>query len=256
MNEDEEQDWAAEGGQALLRETDLINQAGETMRRHADLINQGAEVMRRHTEVVGQADAAMRLQIQQVGQFIGDNNPLVLQLQEVAQIIRDNNPLILQIQQVGQFIRDSAALRCQVDPIVQAAERFARPVPPFEQRVVSVVDAAIRELSPPGPVAHQRTTSLAVTPVMAATATVTASPDLTLRPAPSAGHGTVEDRPRGLAALSDGEKVALVLIWLYAVWLPWFGSRLPPELHGMLTDGYSTFAIALVITWRIRDKHK
>ena len=131
---DEEQDRAAEDGEALLRETDLINRAGETMRRHANLINQGAEVMR-CPEVFGQVDEAMRLQIQQVGQFV-----------------RDNNPLILQIQQVAQIIRDNTALRCQVEPIVQAAERFARPgswpVPPFEQRLVSVVDAALREVTP------------------------------------------------------------------------------------------------------------
>jgi hypothetical protein len=69
-------------------------------------------------------------------------------------------------------------------------------------------------------------------------------------------QGTVEDRSHGLAALSDGQIAVLVLVWLYAVWLPWVGSRLPPELHGMLTDSYATVAIALGITWRILDKHK
>jgi hypothetical protein len=69
-------------------------------------------------------------------------------------------------------------------------------------------------------------------------------------------QGTAGDRRHGLAALSDGEIVFLVLVWLYAVWLPWFGSRLPPEFHGMLSDSLATFAIALSITWRIRDKHK
>ena len=69
-------------------------------------------------------------------------------------------------------------------------------------------------------------------------------------------QGTAKDRRRDLAALSDGEIVYLVLAWLYAVWLPWFGSRLPQELHGVLSDSLATFAIALAITWRIRDKHK
>jgi hypothetical protein len=200
---DEEQDRAAEDGEALLRETDLINRAGETMRRHANLINQGAEVMR-CPEVFGQVDEAMRLQIQQVGQFV-----------------RDNNPLILQIQQVAQIIRDNTALRCQVEPIVQAAERFARPgswpVPPFEQRLVSVVDAALREVTPPGPVAHQRTASLTITPVIAATATVTASLDPTRRPAPSAGRGTVANPPSGQVERSIGQILALVLVAI-ATW--------------------------------------
>jgi uncharacterized protein YeeX (DUF496 family) len=236
MNEDEEQDRAAEDGEALQRETDLVNQAGETMRRHANLINQGAVVMRR-PEVFGQVDEAMRLQIQQVGQFVRDNNPLILQIQQVAQIIRDNNPLVLQLQQVGQFvrdnnplilqiqqvaqiIRDNTALRCQVEPIVQAAERFARPgiwpVPPFEQRLVSVVDAASREVTPPGPVAHQRTASLTLTPVIAATATVTASLDPTRRPAPSAGRGTVANPPSGQVERRIGQILALVLVAIAA----------------------------------------
>jgi hypothetical protein len=60
----------------------------------------------------------------------------------------------------------------------------------------------------------------------------------------------------GLAAMSDGQIAFLVLVWIYAFWLPWFGSALPPELHGMLTDGYATVAIAVAITWRITDKRK
>ena len=67
---------------------------------------------------------------------------------------------------------------------------------------------------------------------------------------------TAGDRRHGLAALSDREIVFLVLVWLYAVWLPWFGSRLSPELHQMLSDNLATFAIALSISWRIIDKHK
>ena len=63
-------------------------------------------------------------------------------------------------------------------------------------------------------------------------------------------------RAAALAGLSDGEIAFLVLVWLYALVLPWFGTALPPELHAMLTDGYATFAIALAVTWRLLDKHK
>ena len=65
-----------------------------------------------------------------------------------------------------------------------------------------------------------------------------------------------DSRRLGLAALSDGEIVFLVLVWLYAFALPWFATRLPPEYHAMLTDDYATFAIALAITWRLLDKKR
>jgi hypothetical protein len=86
--------------------------------------------------------------------------------------------------------------------------------------------------------------------------TITAAGSMALPPMGFSGQGTVESRRRGRAALSDGETVFLILVWLYAVWLPWVGSRLPPELHGMLSDSYGTIAIALAITWRMFDKHK
>jgi hypothetical protein len=150
--------------------------------------------------------------------------------------------------------------------LFEGAERIVRdarksnvsgsPVPPFQQRLVRAASAAMRELTPPRPVAHQRTASLTVTPVMTATATVTGSLNLALPPMRLSLQATVEDRPRGLAAFSDGEKAAFVLVWLYAIWLPWFASRLPPELHGMLTDAVTNFAVALAISWRMFDKHK
>jgi hypothetical protein len=75
--------------------------------------------------------------------------------------------------------------------------------------------------------------------------------------ASESGSVEVRDSRRGgLAGLSDGEIAFLVLVWLYALVLPWFGTALPPELHAMLTDGYVTFAIALAVTWRLLDKHK
>jgi hypothetical protein len=71
-----------------------------------------------------------------------------------------------------------------------------------------------------------------------------------------AGQLTVEDRARGPAALNDGQIVVLVLLWLFAFVLPVLGPELPSPLHGVLSDSYATFALALSITWRIRDKTK
>jgi hypothetical protein len=72
----------------------------------------------------------------------------------------------------------------------------------------------------------------------------------------SASVEVIDSRRRGLAALSDGEIVFLVLVWLYALVLPWLATRLPPEYHAMLSDSYATVAIALAITWRILDKKR
>jgi hypothetical protein len=168
---------------------------------------------------------------------------------------------------LAELAKGGEAIRQQVEPIVQAALQFARldwpkastgPGVPLPLRLAAAVDAAMRELlPPPEPVVHQ----------ISLPGTITVSGSLALRPMRFVGDAEVVTAPegkavqapqprRGLAALSDGEIVALVLVWLYAVWLPWFGSRLPPELHGMLSDSLATFAIALAITWRIRDKHK
>jgi hypothetical protein len=161
---------------------------------------------------------------------------------------------------------ESAWLTELAKQLFEGAERIVRdarqgktsgsPVPPFQQRLVRAASAAMRELTPPRPVAHKRTASLTITPVMTATATATSSLNLTLPPMRLSGQAAVEDRPKGFAAFSDGEKAAFVLVWLYAIWLPWFASRLPPELHGMLTDGVTNFAVALAISWRMFDKHK
>ncbi len=56
----------------------------------------------------------------------------------------------------------------------------------------------------------------------------------------------------GWLPLSDGQIVVLALVWLFA----FVRSALPPELHAALTDSYTSFAIALAITWRIRDRAK
>lgn len=169
---------------------------------------------------------------------------------------------------LAELAKGGEALRRQVEPIVQAAEQFVRdarlaegrgePALPFVQRVALAVDAGIRELvQPREPVVHE----------MSLSGTITSSGSIALRPlrivsdgdvATATETGSVEvlDSPHGLAALSDGQIVALVLVWLFAVVLPLLGSALPPELHAMLSDSYATFAFALAITWRIRDKHK
>jgi hypothetical protein len=180
---------------------------------------------------------------------------------------------------LAELAKGGEALRRQLEPIVQAAEQFVRdarqaqvdggPVLPFAQRLALVLDAGIRELrpQPKRPVAHQRTAGLVVNVSFAVSAKVTAGAGLVVEPVfgavskdVAAGTETasveVLDPRRGLAALSDGQIVVLVLVWLFAFVLPMAGSALPSELHAALSDSYATFAIALAITWRIRDRAK
>ncbi len=176
---------------------------------------------------------------------------------------------------LAELTKGGDEVRRQIELLVQGAQRFVRgaeqgpaaggPVPPFQQRVVRAVGAAMRELVPMSgyPVRYGGFKGY-----VSVVGTVTVSGSLALPPMRVVASGdvatateteavkVVPDRPGRLAALSDGEIVFLVLVWLYAVWLPWFGSRLPPELHGMLSDSYGTIAIALAITWRMFDKHK
>jgi len=165
---------------------------------------------------------------------------------------------------LAELAKGGEALRRQIEPIVQAAEQFVRdsrraktagePALPFAQRVALAVDAGIRELrpAPMRAVAHPGTVGVSV----AGPTAIAFSGSVALRPFRVAAQGTVENRPTGLAALSDGQIVFLVLVWLYAIVLPWFGSALPPEFHAMLSDSYATIAIALGITWRLLDKNK
>jgi hypothetical protein len=181
---------------------------------------------------------------------------------------------------LAELAKGGEALRRQVEPIVKAAEQFVRdarrakgsggPALPFPQRVALAMDAGVRELLPARkqPAAHQRSAALKVNVAMTATAEVAAAAGLALSPTVYVYDGdvitvsesaSVEVRGSwrsGLAALSDGEILFLILVWLYALVLPWFGSALPPELHSMLTDGYATFALALAITWRLLDKKR
>jgi len=165
---------------------------------------------------------------------------------------------------LAELAKGGEALRRQVEPIVQAAEQFVRdarraktsggPALPFAQRVALAADAGIRELRPAPlhAVAHPVTPEVSV----ALPTAIAFSGSVALRPFRIAGQVTVEDRPSGLAAFSDGQIVFLVLVWLYAFVLPWFGSVLPPEFHAVLSDYYATIAIALSITWQMHSKSK
>jgi hypothetical protein len=165
---------------------------------------------------------------------------------------------------LAELANSGEALRRQVEPIVQAAEQFVRdarrakinggPALPFAQRLALAVDAGVREFlpTPLHAVAHPVTLEVSV----AFPAAIVFSGSVALRPARIAGEVTVEGPTSGLAAFSDGQIVFLVLVWLYAFVLPWFGAALPPEFHAVLSDHYATIAIALAITWRMLDKNK
>ena len=212
---------------------------------------------------------AVRRELELVQQFYQDNGPMIQQVQEAQRFFREHESLIRQVQQLQPVIQAHAELRQQIEPIVQAAQqliRDARWVPtggafrlPVSLRMVLAADAGIGELVP-----GARDVVVAGAPAMVTTVigsssltgagTITGTGSIVLPKMRVSGQIKVEDRRRGLAAFSDGEKAAFVLVWLYAIWLPWFASRLPPELRQLLTDSYATFAIALTVTWRIRDK--
>lgn len=186
----------------------------------------------------------------------------------------------------AELAQSGEAMRRQVEPILEAVQQFVRdaqlakvmrgPALPFVQRMALAFDAGIRELlPPPEPVGRHVTPPGAIFSAaslsgvgtltgmafpgaasLSGEGTLTFTGSIALPPARVSGQMTVEARPTGFAAFSDGEKVAFVLVWLYAIWLPWFASRLPPELHGMLTDAVTNFAVALAISWRMFDKHK
>jgi hypothetical protein len=194
------------------------------------------------------------------------SEPLIRQIQPPIQGIK------AQVRQIGpiiQAIQGSEALRRQVEPIVQAAEQFVRdarraktnggPGLPFAQRLALAVDAGVRELVPAGerPVVHDvpLNDGGAAVDRLAVVMTITGSGGVVLPKVGLRGQGTAESHRSGLAALSDGQIVFLVLVWLYAFVLPWFGAALSPEFHAVLSDHYATIAIALAITWRIRDKN-
>ncbi len=181
----------------------------------------------------------------------------------LAELAKNTEALRRQIDQGGE------TLRRQLELFGRAAEQFVRgarrpmpgidPVSPFQRRVVRAADAMMRELLPPRePVVHHVAlydTGAGLDTLAVGTVTGTASV-IGVGTVTASGSVALPPMRTGLAAMSDGQIVFLVLVWLYAFALPWFAMRLPPEYHAMLTDGYATIAIALAITWRIRDKNK
>lgn len=217
MSADEEPGWLGE-----------MAKSSEALRRQMEPIVQGCEVLARRME-----------------RFTWGSEALARQFE----------PVLL----------GSEALARQMEPIVQAAERFVRDAHwpkagslglPLPLQLAAAMDTAIREPKPAQRHATAYPRTLEVSVAFPAPTVITGSGDVTL-PKPSlSGEGTAGNRRSGLAALSDGQIVALVLVWLYAFVLPWFGSVLPPEFHAVLSDGYATFALALTITWRMLDKNK
>jgi hypothetical protein len=203
---------------------------------------------------------AVRRDIELGRLFFRDNEPMIRQVQEVQRLYREHERLIRQIQPV---IQAHADLRRQLEPIAQAVAQMTRIGPwlktggslalPLPLRLAAAVDIAIREPVVRHVSSHD--TANATDSVVAVSA-ITGSRSVALPPMRTSGQMTVKERPKGLAARSDGEIVFLVLIWLYALVLPWWATRLPPEYHSMLTDSYATSGLALTITLYVRDKHK
>lgn len=84
----------------------------------------------------------------------------------------------------------------------------------------------------------------------------TGSGSAALRPMKVSGKLEMQDRRGRLAGMNDGQILALVLVWLFAIALPAVQAALPPEDQAVLDNYYATFAFGLAITWRILDKRK
>jgi hypothetical protein len=200
-------------------------------------------------------EAAIR-QVQEAQRFLLDRD-LVLQIQEAQRFFQDHG-LIRQVGEAQRFLREHEVVARQ---LVQTAERFADLWPSWalQQLLVRTVGTVMGEFTAPGLVAHRRTASLAVTPVITATARVTPGSDLTVQQAPSTRDVTVENLPSGQAERSIGQIFALVLLWLVVLAVPAAvtATDLSPETQAML-DAYDAMlaALAVKITFRILDKHK
>jgi hypothetical protein len=164
-----------------------------------------------------------------------------------------------------ELVKGGRAIRREVEPIVEAARQFVRDAQracesgsatlPFAQRVALAVDAGIREFLPSAPL-HATVYPQTVAGSVAIPTPIVGSGSLALPRVGFSGQGTVENRAGGLAALSDGQVVFLVIVWLFAVIVPVLGSALPLAFHALLSDSVATFAFALSVTWRIRDSSK
>lgn len=180
---------------------------------------------------------------------------------------------------LAELAKGGDAVCRQIEPIVQAAEQFVRDARrakasggsalPLAQRVALAMDAGMRELLPgrKQSVAHQRTAALVVNVSFAATARVISGAGLTIQPVFGVSAGDVasaSENPavqvaprsrRSLAEISDGQILALVLVWLVAFVLPQIQATLPSDTQALAGNYYATVAIALAVTWRIRDKN-
>jgi hypothetical protein len=203
----------------------------------------------------------MQREFERAQQFYLDNESLIRQVQDAQRLFREHESLIGQIQRLQSVLQAHAEARQQIEQIVQAAQRFAHDIRwagtgvglPFPLRVALTVDAGINELVPAA--RDVVVTSVpGMVKVEAPPGEVPVTGGFALPPTGFAGQGTVEKRTADLAALSDGQIVFLILVWLLAVVLPLLATVLPPEAHEVLTDSYATFALALTVTGLITGK--
>lgn len=177
-----------------------------------------------------------------------------------------------EVEQAQRFFRENEPLIRQIQQIAQDVERIAGiggwPVPPFQQRLVRAAGAAMRELLPPRPVAHQRTAGLIVNPSFAASARVTAGTGLVIQPifggdvATATETGAVKvvpDPPGGLAGISDRQILNLVVMWLLVLVMPVaiVKARLSQDGRDILMMYYAVIGeIAVAYTTHIISKRK
>jgi len=174
---------------------------------------------------------------------------------------------------LAELAKGGDAVRRKIERLVQGAEQFVRespeastgagPVPPIPYRVLRAVGAAVRELGAARQpvvrhVALYDAGSAVDTLAFAGLATATAS-----APMPrvlTADHAGVDRRPGPLAALDAGQILALVLIWLVMLGLPFVivDSRLSTDTKLILGFYYGVLGnLAVEITSRIiEQRHK
>jgi hypothetical protein len=183
---------------------------------------------------------------------------------------------------LAELAKGGDAVRRQIELLVQGAQQFVRdgqqgtasggPVPPFQQRVVRAVGAAVRELgSARQPVVHQRSAALNVNVAVTATAAVATAGGLALNPTVFVSSGDVatasEDSAvkvpgpsRGADSAAYGQVLFLVLLWLVVLLTPLvvMDSKLSPGTKEILIAYDGIFAnLAVAITFKlIEQRHK
>jgi hypothetical protein len=175
---------------------------------------------------------------------------------------------------LAELTASAEALRRQVEQLSRAAEQFVRdarradtsggPVPPFQQRMVRAVGAAIRELVPiagypvrgsfKGYAISSAGTMAGIGGFAMPPVTVVAEDVITVTE--TASVEVVPDRPSGLAGLSPGQILAIALIWVVAYALPIYLYSQSPTPSTLIEGDLATVALAYEITCRILDKRK